>query len=273
MRVVAHLSDLHFGREDPRIVADLAADLAAVAPALVVVSGDLTQRATTREFQAARAFLDALPAPRLVVPGNHDVPLLDLARRFLAPLGRFRRHVCDDPEPAWVDDVVAVVGVSTARSNVWKAGRISLAQIARAREVLRAAPGRVKVLVAHHPFSPSAEHPGARVAGRSLRALRALEAEGLDLVLTGHLHRGHAGDVRDHLHAFDRSVLAAHASTAVSRRRRGEDNAYNLLFLAPERIAVEVRSHDGARFVAAGRAAYVRGTDGWELLPGSAQAT
>jgi 3',5'-cyclic AMP phosphodiesterase CpdA len=263
MTRVAHLSDLHFGTEDPAVVAALEADLAAVGPALVVVSGDLTQRARGREFRAAAAFLARLPARALVVPGNHDVPLYHLLRRFVTPLGRWRRHLGRDPEPVFVDDALAVVGVSTARSNVWKEGRINEGQIARAAEVFRAAPGRVKVLVAHHPFAPPGAAPRARVTGRAAAALEALEAAGLDLVLTGHLHLGHSGDVRETVHPLAPSVLTAHASTAVSVRRRGEPNAYNLLSLAPGRIALEVRGFAGSGFAPVGTAAFARGAAGW----------
>jgi 3',5'-cyclic AMP phosphodiesterase CpdA len=266
VRLVAHLSDLHFGAEDPDVVRALAEDLAAVGPALVVVSGDVTQRARPREFRAARAFLDALPVPALVVPGNHDVPLYQVIRRFLSPLGRWRRHLGADHEPVFQDDELLVIGVSTARSNVWKEGRISAEQIARAREAFRAAPGRVKVLVAHHPFAAPAPRPRTRVAGRSPAALEALEAEGLDVVLTGHLHHGHVFDVRETVQRLAPSVLTAQASTATSHRRRGEPNAYNVLALAPGSIALEVRTYDGGSFRAASTARFVRRPEGWARI-------
>jgi 3',5'-cyclic AMP phosphodiesterase CpdA len=263
VRLVAHLSDLHFGAEDPRAVEALVRDVAEVRPALVVVSGDLTQRARPRELRAARAFLDRLPSARLCVPGNHDVPLFDLARRLFAPLGRYRRLVDPDPEPIFEDEELLVIGVSTARSNVWKAGRISVEQIDRARAALRGAGARVRVLVAHHPFTPPRALPREKVVGRALRALGALQQEGLDLVLTGHLHHAHAGDVREHFEALGRSTLAAHAGTAVSRRRRGEPNAYNLLAVERDRIALEVRALEEDRFAGVEQLAYVREPGGW----------
>src|SRR5207244_6632903 len=160
VRTIAHVSDLHFGREDPRVVEAVLEDLAAARPDLVVVSGDLTQRARRRQFQAARAFLDRFPAPVLVVPGNHDIPLFDLARRFFRPLGRYRSLVTADLAPLFHDDEVAVLGVNTARSNVWKSGRLSLDQIDGIRARLSPLPPRVfKVLVTHHPFVPP---PGTR---------------------------------------------------------------------------------------------------------------
>src|SRR5688572_7377593 len=101
MRTIVHLSDLHFGRMDPRVVTPLVSAVEAVAPDLVAVSGDLTQRARRAQFADAQAFLEALRFPRLVVPGNHDVPLYDIATRFLRPLARYRRFVAEDVEPVF----------------------------------------------------------------------------------------------------------------------------------------------------------------------------
>src|SRR2546428_1732310 len=99
MRTIVHLSDLHFGRVDRRIVAPLVAAIDELAPDLVAVSGDFTQRARRSEFVEARVFLDMLRFPRLVVPGNHDVPLYNVARRFLSPLARYQRYNADHLEP------------------------------------------------------------------------------------------------------------------------------------------------------------------------------
>jgi 3',5'-cyclic AMP phosphodiesterase CpdA len=272
MRTVAHLSDLHFGRDDPRAVEALRTDLVAASPDLVVVSGDLTQRARPREFRAARAFLAGLGAPVLAVPGNHDVPLYDVLLRFLTPLSRWHRHFAQPPEPAFEDDEVVLAGVSTARSNVWKEGRISLEQIARVQALFRASPGKLKVLVAHHPFAPPEDLPRASIVGRSRIALDALAREGLDLVLTGHLHHGHLRDLRDHFQSLGRSILTAQASTAVSMRRRGEPNAYNLLALGRDGIALEVRGLGEGAFSSLGRMVFVRGVDGWREEPAPSDA-
>src|SRR5919202_5053344 len=124
MKKIAHLSDLHFGRIDERVVGPLAEAVRDARPSLVVVSGDLTQRARTRQFREARAFLDSLPRPQIVVPGNHDVPLWDVLARFTRPLEKFRRSISDDLEPFSDDEEMAVAGVNTARSLTRKYGRI-----------------------------------------------------------------------------------------------------------------------------------------------------
>src|SRR6185503_12471780 len=101
MRTIAHISDVHFGRTDPAVVEGLIKDLSEREPSLLVVSGDFTQRARERQYAAAAAFLKRLPAPQLVVPGNHDIPLFDIVRRFFFPLARYRRHITADLRPAY----------------------------------------------------------------------------------------------------------------------------------------------------------------------------
>src|SRR5438876_4044918 len=103
MRTVIHLSDLHFGRVDPSLVEPLVAAIAEARPDLVVVSGDLTQRAKTAEFEQAARFLGRLPTPQIVVPGNHDVPLYNVVARMFRPLDKFRAHITGDLAPSFVD--------------------------------------------------------------------------------------------------------------------------------------------------------------------------
>src|SRR6266851_7829192 len=120
MRTLVHLSDLHFGHVDAQIIDPLIKAVSEIRPDLVAVSGDLTQRARSWQFREARAFLDRLPRPQIVVPGNHDVPLYDLYGRFVERLECYQRYITEDLEPEYVDDEVAVLGANTARSLAWK---------------------------------------------------------------------------------------------------------------------------------------------------------
>src|SRR5689334_2326067 len=129
MPIIAHISDLHFGTEDPAVAQGLLADLCEIQPTLVVNSGDLTQRGRTSQFVAARAFLDRIPFPQLTVPGNHDIPLYDVVQRFVAPLYRYKKYITPNLAPRFDHDQFVVFGVNTARSLTWKNGRISLDQI------------------------------------------------------------------------------------------------------------------------------------------------
>src|SRR5918996_190908 len=134
MRKILHLSDLHFGRVNPALLGPLMKTVEEVEPDLVAISGDLTQRARSSQFQQARAFLDALPKPQIVVPGNHDIPLHNLFARFFEPLTKYKRYITDDLEPVYQDEEMVIVGVNTARSSVFKGGRINRTQVNRLRE-------------------------------------------------------------------------------------------------------------------------------------------
>lgn len=252
MRTIAHVSDLHFGREDPRVATALLRDLEQMAPSVVVVSGDLTQRARRREFAAARDYLARVPAPLVVVPGNHDVPLWDVLARFTRTFDLYREYISGDLGPLFRDDEIAVLGVNTARAMTFKGGRISQAQIAELHERLSMLPGALfKTVVTHHQLLPP---PGGHLldrVGRGARAFSAIEKCGVELLLAGHLHLGYTGDVRSHYPFVRRSVLVVLAGTAISTRVRGEPNGYNKIAIDRDCVDVERRLWDGNAFLGA----------------------
>ena len=240
MRTIVHLSDLHFGRVNHPVVAPLIEAIARIAPDLVAVSGDLTQRARSRQFKDARAFLDRLPTPQIVVPGNHDVPLHNVAARFLRPLRHFRRFITDDLRPFYADDEIAVLGVNTARSLTIKDGRINEAQIAWMSERLSACDsGLVKIVVTHHPFDVPEGHGERDLVGRARMAMEALARSGADLFLAGHLHVSHTSPSATRYKIKGHSALVVQAGTAASTRGRGEENSFNVLRIDRPQIAVE----------------------------------
>lgn len=251
MRWIAHISDLHFGKEDPAIVSALLAELGGdglPAPALVAVSGDLTQRARPSEFRACRSFLDRLSSPYLVVPGNHDVPFYDVTERLLRPLARYRKYISDDLMPVFCDDVITVAGVDTAHGLTLKDGRITRRQVANVCRKLRARSRAWAILVTHHPFVvPHHADPGDRVDGAK-RALPALE-DCVDVVLSGHLHVPHSSQADAGFRTDDRRLVSVHAGTCVSTRLRGEPNGYNRLGFEGDTLCLVHRVWDGRRFV------------------------
>ena len=240
MRTIVHLSDLHFGRHDSEVVNGLTEVIRSAQPHLIVISGDFTQRARVEEFAAASEFMAGLPAPVLAVPGNHDVPLYDLAARFLRPLNNYRRYIEDDLQPSFMDDEIAVIGINTARSMTFKNGRINQRQIAECCERLNTRPrSAVRIVVTHHPFDLPAADISNAVVGRSAMAMSGLAQCGVEIVLSGHLHVRHTGSSAERYQAHGHSVLLIQAGTATSTRQRGELNSCNILSMDGSRLAIE----------------------------------
>jgi 3',5'-cyclic AMP phosphodiesterase CpdA len=240
MRIVVHLSDLHFGRVDPRLVPPLVRTIHAIAPHLVAVSGDLTQRARRQQFEQARAFLQQLPFQTLIVPGNHDVPLYNLAARFLSPFAAYRLHIQRDLEPVLVDEEMIVAGLNSARTiPLGGGGRLNTRQVTRAAALFSAAaPQAVKIVVTHHPFDLPEGHGEEHLIGRAGMAMAQLAAVGADLFLAGHLHVSHVGRTAERYRIAGHSALVVQAGT-ISTRARGELNSFNVLRLARPEITIE----------------------------------
>jgi len=264
--IVAHVSDIHFGRVEPRLITALVRTITEVRPSLVAISGDLTQRARRHEFKAARQFLDRLPFPLLVVPGNHDVPLYNLPARLLDPYGGYRRHIQRDLEPVFENAEMVAVGLNSARAFPFHGGgRLNAAQVERAAgRLASAASGTVKVVVTHHPFDLPETHGDEHLVGRADMAMRRLADAGADLFLAGHLHVSHAGTTATRYQLGSRSAVIVQAGT-ISTRQRGELNTINVLDLAPDRIAIERHAWNEAAgvFESSWSRIYVRSTDGW----------
>src|SRR5690606_15333282 len=150
---------IHFGAEDPDVVEALSADLKLQRYDLLIVSGDFTQRARGHQFKSAMRFLKRRPGPHLYVPGNHDVPLYDVDRRFLSPTGKYRKHGTDTLRPVFKDEQLLVMGLNTARpwtwtwDGFWKDGNIRDEQLLHVHHVCLKTPDELfKIVVTHHPF-------------------------------------------------------------------------------------------------------------------------
>ena len=201
------------------------------------------------------------------MPGNHDIPLYNVVARFGWSLASYRRYITNDMCPKFSDDELAVAGVNTARPNRWKDGRISKEQIEELWNFFRAEPdSKFKVLVGHHPFIPPTSDAKAPLVDGAKAALRMLELSGCHLILAGHLHLAYSGDVRPHHVEIKRSILVAQAGTAISHRRREEPNAFNVVTIDGDRLAIEVRAWDGREFTSAGVAEFAATGEGWAAV-------
>ena len=241
----------------------LAREVKAASPHVVVVSGDLTQRARPEEFKLARDFLAMLPTPQIVVPGNHDIPLYNIAMRAFFPLARYRRYIAADTEPFFADGEIAVAGLNTARSMTVKNGRVNKRQVSSLCGDLRSQPEEVvRIVVTHHPFE-SAQMGDDDIVGRAAMAMVGFSECRIDLILSGHLHVNRVVSSAARYRIGDYSALLLQAGTATSSRRREEPNSFNIIRVNGRRIGCECWTWAGAqasfalsslhRFVANGR--------------------
>jgi 3',5'-cyclic AMP phosphodiesterase CpdA len=269
MARLIHLSDLHFGAHDPRLVEAVERKVDETQPDLVVVSGDFTQRARTEQFQEACRFLERLRDSGhevLAVPGNHDVPLYDVFRRFLSPLTRYMRYIDDTLCPLIEVSGATLLGINTARSLTFKDGRISEEQMAFIRQTFdRTDPNATRILVTHHPlFALKVRDAVTRAVGRNELALDAIGEAGVDMLLAGHNHDASVHSARD-LVTRAGPALVVQAGTATSTRVRDQSQSFNRIEIDGQRVTVVVESWNGSEFAAEDEQPYRREGDHWRI--------
>ena len=244
MRRLLHITDIHFGRDHQPDRSEGILRLARKRrPDVVVVSGDVTKRAKPSQFQEARRFVDALGAPAVVVPGNHDVPLFRVWERALLPFGAYKRHFDAELEPVWQDDELLIIGVNTAHGWTFTGGRVRPRQIERVRRRLEEEAGRrFTIVVQHHQMIPVPAYGKDEVFRRARTMARTLAMAGADLVLSGHVHLSYLGDSSGADAAAVPAVPVLFSGTASSSRGRGPEkgrNSLHWLEIEDETVAVE----------------------------------
>jgi len=227
MSVLLQISDTHFGTERAPVVEALVALALAQRPDRVLLSGDITQRASRAEFRAARAFTDRLGVPVLAIPGNHDIPLFNLWLRLFRPYARQRAAFGDEMEPVYESPELLLQCVRTTRRYRHQNGEVSAAQIERVAQRLQAAtPAQLRLVLVHQPVAvPRPEDVHDRLRGVA-PALQRWAAAGADIAMGGHIHLPYVMP----LPGLVRPMWAVQAGTAVSARvRNGVPNSVNLL--------------------------------------------
>ncbi|MFW2357511.1 metallophosphoesterase family protein [Hydrogenophaga sp.] len=245
MSVLLQVSDPHFGTERTPVVEALVALAAQLRPDLVVLSGDITQRARTEQFSAARSVMDRLGAPLLALPGNHDIALFDLWSRFTRPYARYSAAFGANLAPVFSSNDLLVIGVNTTRARRHKDGEVSSEQIdAVAEQLRRATPEQLRVVVVHQPIDVMRAEDLPNRLHNHTAAQQAWAAAGADVVMGGHIHLPYVMP----LPGLARPLWAVQAGTAVSSRvRSGVPNSVNVVRWSPAAgCVVEQWDHSAA---------------------------
>ncbi len=246
MTTILHISDTHFGTERESAVEALVRMSHELSPDLVILSGDITQRARRKQFAAARAFVDRLAAPLLVVPGNHDIPLFNLFARLLSPFGGYKRCFGDDLEPIVETPDLLVIGVNTVRPGRHTDGEVDPSQIARVAERLaQASADQLRIVVTHQPVQITLPEDEENLLIGHADAVREWSRAGVDLILGGHIHVPFVRPLREGHPDIARDAWIVQAGTAVSTRvRAGADNSVHVIHRsAPTQCLVERWDH------------------------------
>ena len=239
MSLVLHLSDTHFGTERSEVSAALLQLAQEVKPEVAILSGDVTQRARRGQFDAARRFMDLLEAKvKLVIPGNHDIPLFNIAARLFNPYSNFRNAFGYELEPQFSNEDLLIIGVNTTRPWRHKDGEVSTQQIEHVSKQLRGAlPHQLRIVAVHQPIFVERDSDRKNLLHGHTHAIQAWAAAGADLILSGHIHLAYTCNLKEQLHGLARPLWTASAGTAVSQRVREEhSNSVNLIHYDPTQL-------------------------------------
>lgn len=250
---IAHISDLHFGTHIPELVAGLGTRLEVLSPDLIIASGDFTMAGRHEEFEQAAEFLRGLRSPVLAVPGNHDVPVYNVAERFTRPFARFRRYLSGITTMNHVGGGACVLGVNSARpwdlSFNWSHGHISNRRVRITdRFFARHQAVPFRALVIHHPFYVPEEFPGFRTIGNGDAMMRVLAQRGVQAVFAGHLHAQFVVSREIALGDGPRSVVVMQVASVTSTRHRNQPNAFNLVEADGEGATITAQTWEGREY-------------------------
>ena len=239
MTLILQVSDPHFGTERPPVVEALVQLARKLNPQVLLLTGDITQRATRKQFIAARSFVERLNIPAvLAIPGNHDVPLFNLVARVLTPYGHYVPSFGGNLEPEFENNDVLILALNTTRWYRHKDGEISAEQIERAaRRCERARSDKFRMVVMHHPLAVTTARDRENVVHGHAQAIQRWAAAGVDVVIGGHIHLPFVLPLHEHSPELQKPLWVVQAGTSVSHRvRRDTANSINIF-----RVGVRVR--------------------------------
>lgn len=234
MRRIVHISDLHFGNNDPALLQPLRQAIERIEPHVLVVSGDFVEHASNTEFEQARDFLRGLPTPQIAVSGNHDLAFYNFFQRVTVGLATYKKYITDNLQPEYQDDEIAILGANTSRVWPIRGGSLSSLQLEQlAGDFAAISDKKTRILVTHHPFDLPEAQGHRLIVGHARRAITRL-APLVDILMAGHIHLSSTGSTAIHYKTQGHAMAFVQAGTAVSNRNKGETNSFNSLQVTSE---------------------------------------
>lgn len=247
MTSLLHISDTHFGTEQPLVMQAFESHLQAQGADLVIFSGDITQRARRAQFASAQAFIQRIKdygVPRvLTIPGNHDIPLYNLFARLFSPYGNYHRYIDSNLAPVFENDDALIICLNTTHPSRRKDGKVTARQVEEvAARLQRCDPGKLRIVVAHQPFGAIVASDRRNLQMGARAALECWASSGLDLVMGGHIHLPYVLALSTQYAGLSKEVWGVQAGTTLSSRVRGNaPNSFNRIYLdkLARRVTVE----------------------------------
>lgn len=266
MTRILHISDTHFGTEVQAVVEALVKQAATLKPDIVILSGDITQRARREEFAAAQAFFKRIGAPvHLAVPGNHDLPLYDVLTRSLNPY-RFYRKFFGPRQQVWQDGRMAIVCLDATHPLRHTRGKTNMEA---ARDLLESArrkigPNGLLGVVEHQPLDVKMPDDVPEILMNASLTAQLFAEFRVDIVFSGHVHMPLIRDTQA-LFTLPRHFMISGAGTAVSHRTRsGAPNSFNLVDIRDGGVMVALHAYQPeGDFEIAHQAVFSRDDSGW----------
>jgi 3',5'-cyclic AMP phosphodiesterase CpdA len=234
----AHVSDLHFSKVYPEAERALQEELTGGDYRLIIISGDITQRAFAGQFRRAAQFIRDLRIPVLIIPGNHDISNINLFRRIINPFKYYKRYISKDLDQVYEDEDIFAVGLNTAKRCPIRNGKISAEQIRWAEERFKKTEAKFKLLVTHHPFIRPPHGSYRHIVKGADSTINGLKDCGISLILSGHYHTAYFGSIKNHFPGMTRDIITSQAGTAVSRRTRTDGNTINIIEIENDEFTV-----------------------------------
>jgi len=245
---IVHISDPHFGTEDRQIVNVLLSEINSLSPELVVISGDLTQRALNKQFKKAKDFITKINSPKIVIPGNHDIPLYNLFKRYFSSFDKYKRFIYPVKYPEHKTDKLVVVGVNTSTPFRSQSGRIKEEDIEYLKKYFALIePTVIKGVVVHHNIIPYSGLKGSSVLGNNEIFLKEMNDLGVNLIFAGHLHKSTTKSYKNN--EENKETILLQAGTCISKRLRHEENTFLIIKTDKQSINITSKVYNGSKFI------------------------